>query len=195
MDLHLQVFKRVAENDVQAYEMLFKEYYHFLCSFAYGHVKERHTAEEVVEEFFVDFWKNRHKLVITTSVRAYFITAIHNRCLNYLQREKSKFVSAHDISYLIDNEGSVGDKLISIEAPSLLTKELESILKKAIDNLPPNCKKIFLLSRLEDLSYDKISAKLNISVNTVKTQMKIALSRLRDDLKDYLPVILLYIII
>lgn len=193
MDLHLQVFKRVAENDVQAYEMLFNEYYHFLCSFAYGHVKERHTAEEIVEDFFVDFWKNRQKLVITTSVRSYFITAVHNRCLNYIQREKSKFVSAHDISNLIDNEGIVGDKLITIQAPSLLTKELEGILKKAIDNLPENCKKVFLLSRTKDLSYDEIATKMNISVNTVKTQMKIALSKLREDLKDYLTVLLIFI--
>ncbi len=193
MDLHLQVFKRVAENDTQAYEMLFKEYYHFLCSFAYGHVKERHTAEEIVEDFFVDFWNNRQKLSITSSVRSYFITSIHNRCLNYLQREKSKFVSAHDISNLIDNEDTLGDKLISLQSPSLLTNELEGILSKAIDNLPQSCRKIFLLSRTKDLSYDEIASKLNISVNTVKTQMKIALSRLRDDLKDYLPILLFLI--
>lgn len=191
MDLHLQIFKRLINNDVGAYEMLFKEYYSFLCSFAYGHTKERIIAEEIVEDFFVDLWKNREKLSISTSVRAYFISSIHNRCLNYLQREKPKFISSHDISALIDKEGTVGDKLISIQVPSLLTNELETILAKAIDKLPKSCREVFLLSRNKDLSYDEISAKLKISVNTVKTQMKIALSKLREDLKDYLTILIL----
>lgn len=194
MDLHLQVFKRVVNGDVQAYELLFKQYYSFLCSFAYGHVKERHVAEEIVEEFFVDLWKNRERLDISTSVRSYFISSVHNRCLNYLQREKPKFISAQDISNLIDKEGTVGDKLITTQAPSLLTNELEGILSKAIDKLPRSCKEIFLLSRQKELSYDEIATKLDISVNTVKTQMKIALSKLRDDLKDYLVILLLFLL-
>ncbi len=193
MDEHLDIFKKIVNSDVQAYEILFKEYYKFLCSFAYGHVKQRHMAEEIVEEFFVDIWKNRQKLYITTSVRSYFISSIHNRCLNYLQREKPKFISAHDISYLIDKEGTVGDKLIATEAPSLLINELENELAKAIEKLPKNCKEIFILSRYQDLSYEDISAKLYISVNTVKTQIKIALSKLREDLKDYIAVLLLII--
>jgi len=194
MDSHIEVFKRIAGNDVQAYEALFKEYYKFLCSFAYGLTKERHIAEEIVEDFFIDVWKNRQKLIITTSVRSYFIGSIHNRCLNYLQREKPKFVSAHDIVYLIDKEGTVGDKLIAPEAPSILTNELENMLGKAIEKLPKSCREIFLLSRFHDQSYEEISASLNLSVNTIKTQIKIALSKLREDLKDYIAIILLLII-
>lgn len=191
MDLHLEIFKKLEKNDVQAYEMLFKEYYKFLCSFAYGHVKEKLIAEEIVEEFFVDLWNNRHKITISISVRSYFVGAIHHRCLNYLQREKSKFVSSHTIANLIDKEGMLGDKLIAPEVPSILTNELENLLNKAIERLPKSCKEIFLLSRFQDLSYEEISQKLNVSVNTVKTQIKIALSRLREDLKRYMVIFLL----
>lgn len=193
MDVHLEIFKRIVNDDVQAYEVLFKEYYKFLCSFAYGHTKEKHTAEEIVEEFFFDLWKNRQKLTITTSVRSYFIGSIHNRCLNYLQRDKPKFISAHDISNLIDKEGILGDQLIAPETPSILANELENILERAIEKLPKSCKEIFLLSRFHDHSYEEISARLNLSVNTVKTQIKIALSKLREDLKDYIAVILFFI--
>jgi RNA polymerase sigma-70 factor, ECF subfamily len=194
MDVHLEIFKKIANNDDQAYEILFKEYYRFLCSFAYGHTKERHTAEEIVEDFFVDLWKNRQEVVITKSVRSYFISSIHNRCLNYLQRDKNKFISTHDISNLIDKEGTVGDKLIAPQVPSLLTDELEQVLAGAIEKLPANCKEIFMLSRHHDLNYEEISQRLNVSVNTVKTQMKIALRKLREDLKDYLVTILFLLI-
>lgn len=192
MNVHLEIFKRIVNDDVQAYERLFKEYYKFLCSYAFGLTKDRHITEEIVEEFFVDLWNNRQKINITTSVRSYFVGSIHNRCLNYLQREKPKFISSDDISKLIDHEGTVGDRLIAIEAPSLLTKELESVLSNAIEKLPPGAKEIFLLSRHEDLSYDEIAQKLNVSLNTVKTQMKIALSKLREYLKDYLVVLVLF---
>jgi RNA polymerase sigma-70 factor (ECF subfamily) len=193
MDLHLDIFKRIVNNDVQAYEILFKEYYKFLCSYAFGLTKERHVAEEIVEDFFVDLWNKRQKINITTSVRSYFISSVHNRCLNYLQREKSKFISSQEISKLIDQEGTVGDRLIDAEVPSLLANELESVLSKAIEKLPSGAKEIFLLSRYDDLSYEEIAQKLNVSLNTVKTQMKVALSKLREYLKDYLIVLALFI--
>jgi RNA polymerase sigma-70 factor, ECF subfamily len=193
MDVPLDVFNKIANNDIQAYEVFFKEYYKFLCSYAYGLTKERHIAEEIVEDFFVSLWNNRQKINITTSVRSYFIGSIHNRCLNYLQREKTKFLSSQDISRLIDREETIGDRLITLEVPSLLVDELEQALEQAIEKLPPGCKETFLLSRYKNLSYEQIAEKQNISVNTVKTQIKIALSKLREYLKDYLVVILFFI--
>lgn len=194
MGIHGDVFKKLANDDVDAYEVLFKEYYRFLCSYAFGLTKERHIAEEIVEDFFVNLWKNRQKINITTSVRAYFVSSIHNRCINYLQREKPKFKSYQDISSFIDREDIAGDQLMTLQAPSILINEFENILAKAIEKLPQNCKEIFLLSRYNDLSYEEIAEKLNISVNTVKTQMKIALRKLREDLKDYLTILLLFML-
>jgi RNA polymerase sigma-70 factor (family 1) len=195
MDTQLDIFKRIASNDVQAYEILFKQYYKFLCSYALGFTKERHAAEEIVENFFVDLWNNRKTINITTSVRSYFIWSIHNRCLNYLIRDRPKFISTHDISSLIDREGKLNEQLIAPEVPSLLMNELENVLAKAIEKLPQGCKEIFELSRYKELSYQEISEKLQVSVNTVKTQIKIALQKLREDLKDYLSVLLLFIIL
>lgn len=194
MDLHLEIFKRIIANDAQAYEILFRYYYKFLCSYAYGLTKDKHMAEEIVEDFFVDLWNNRNKTAINSSVRSYFVGAIHNRCLNYLQREKRRFISIQDISNLIGTEDT-SDMLITPEVPSLLANDLENALAKAIEKLPPQCKEIFLLSRFNDLRYDEIASKLNISLNTVKTQIKIALQKLRKYLKDYLTIILFFLFI
>lgn len=194
MNVQLEVFKSISEGDTKAFEVIFKEYYKFLCSFAFGLTKERHSAEDIVEEFFVDLWNNREKLSISTSVRAYFISSIHNRCLNYLQRDKYKYVSACEISLLIGKEGTIGDKLISHDHPSLLTRELEKILALSIEKLPKHCKEIFQLSRFHDLGYEEIASKLDISINTVKTQIKIALSKLREDLQEYLALLLIFLL-
>lgn len=185
MKEHLEIVKKMINDDVRAFESIFNEYYHFLCSFAYGMTRERHISEEIVEDFFADLWKNRHQLRIETSVRAYFVRAIHHRCINYLKREKPKYISALEVSQLIDKENLAEDYLILPEVPAILVNELEEKLLEGIDILPPQCKEIFLLSRYQDLSYEQISIRLNISVNTVKTQIKIAFSKLREHLKKY----------
>jgi len=187
MDLHLHIFKRITKDDIQAYELLFKEYYGFLCSYAFGLTNEKHIAEDIVEEFFAHLWKYRKVITITKSVRSYFISSIHNRCLNYLQREKGKFLSLQNITDLIGKEDSVGEQFLLTQPPTILINELENKLAKAIENLPEECRKIFLLSRNNNMSYNEISSRLNISVNTVKTQIKIALRKLREHLKEYLP--------
>jgi RNA polymerase sigma-70 factor, ECF subfamily len=194
MDGHLDTFKRIENNDVHAFELIFKEYYKFLCSYAFGLLKEKHTSEEIVEEFFIEVWNNRRKIKITSSVRSYFVGSIHNRCLNYIQREKPKFLSALDISDLKDNEGAINEQLIVLEVPSLLTNELENTVAKAIENLPQGCREVFLLSRFKHLNYEQIAEKQGITVNTVKTQIKIALRKLKENLSDYLTVFLLLLL-
>lgn len=194
MDLHLEIFRKITDDDVHAYELLFKDYYKFLCSYAFGLTKEKHSAEEIVEDFFVELWNNRKKIRISTSVRSYFISSVHNRCLNYLQREKQRFKSAGDIASLAGNEDAAGEHLIIPEPPSLLTNELENALARAIGMLPQSCREIFVLSRFNDMNYEEVAEKLNISVNTVKTQIKIALRKLREIMKDYLVIILLLLL-
>jgi RNA polymerase sigma-70 factor (ECF subfamily) len=68
----------------------------------------------------------------------------------------------------------------------LSSRDLESDVTKGIQKLPPQCREIFLLSRFDLLTYQEISEKLNISVNTVKTQISRALDQLRGSLKKYL---------
>jgi RNA polymerase sigma-70 factor (ECF subfamily) len=64
-------------------------------------------------------------------------------------------------------------------------------IEEAINDLPEKCREVFYLCRFENMSYEEISAKLNISVNTVRTQMSRALVKLRESLKDYLPLFLI----
>jgi RNA polymerase sigma-70 factor, ECF subfamily len=191
MDLHLETFKKVKEGDEKAYELLFKEFYSFLFSFALGFVRDKHAAEEIVENFFVDLWTNREKIVITISVKSYFVNSIHNRSLNYIRKNKNQYGLSNDVTTLIGNESVAGSILIEIPAPSILLDELETALEKAIGQLPESCREVFLLSRMDELSYEEISSKMNISINTVKYHMKVALGKLRDSLREYLPLFIL----
>ena len=74
----------------------------------------------------------------------------------------------------------------------MIVSELEQKIRKTIDQLPIERKKIFILSRYEGLKYKDIADKLGISVSTVENQMVKALKFLREELKDYLPWIILF---
>lgn len=180
------LIQRLHEGNEDAFEHVFRVYFVKLCLYAEHYVKDKHTAEDIVEDFFYLFWINSDQIIINTSLNGYIFTSIHNRCLKYLRQEKIKQKNLKEGQYIFtDNEilEAVSDDHTDA---NLVSGELEGIIAEAINSLPEQCRKIFSMSRFEGLSYIEISVKLEISVNTVKTQMARALQKLRYRLKEYL---------
>jgi RNA polymerase sigma-70 factor, ECF subfamily len=182
-----QELLRLMKNDDEKFlKMLFKLYYSKLCSYAAIFVKSPDLAEEIVQETFIKFWESRNELQIEHSFRSYIFRTVHNNCINYLKksevlRRQSKLMT-EEIMY--HNEVALRNFSPGI-IDDIITEELQESLSNVINDLPPQARKIFLLSRFDQLSYSEIADKMKISVNTVKTQMKRTLSKLREifDLK------------
>jgi RNA polymerase sigma-70 factor, ECF subfamily len=170
-------------GDIKAFEKLYEQYYLFLCLIAEHIVKNPSDAEEIVSDVFVKLWNIREKIEITTSIKAYLVKAVRNTSINYLERPKIS-------NKLSDDINNSDCKLLAWDSDyplgQLYEEEIIKILDHSIGSLPDSCREVFILSRIENMKYSEISEKLNISVNTVKTHMKIALARLRNNLKDYL---------
>lgn len=167
----------------KTFEYLFKKYYVFLCYEARSYIREKHIIEELVGDVFRWLWENRETLVITTSIRAYLVRAVHNACLSYLRKNQPEYIELDD---------NVADKntLFSLDESPLdyvLSRELIERVNKAVKELPPQYKKVFELSRYKNLTYAEISEEMGVSVNAVKLYQKKALAQLRMVLKDYLP--------
>jgi RNA polymerase sigma-70 factor, ECF subfamily len=184
-----QLLKGLKKGDYETFELLFKEYYVLLCTIAEHLVHNAEDAEEIVSDVFFKLWNNKENITILSSVKGYLIKAVHNTAINFLQSKKNKDSKLH-ISIVTDNELTTGYR--DYPLGQLYEKEIIEILNKGIHSLPKGCRDIFLLSRNDDLSYEDIAKKMNISVNTVKSQMKIALSRLRKVLGIYLTTILFF---
>jgi RNA polymerase sigma-70 factor, ECF subfamily len=171
----------VRKDDVEFLKILFRLYYDRLCMYALTFVKIPDIAEEVVQETFVRLWENREEIRINHSIRAYIYRSVHNNCINYLKkcevlRRHSKEV-ADEIIYhneiaLRNFDNEILDKLVA--------EETEKKLERALEELPPQARKIFIMSRFDQKSYDEIASALKISVNTVKTQMRRTLARLKE---------------
>jgi len=183
-----ELINSIKKGEIAAFEELYKRHYTFLCLIAEHIVRNPSDAEEIVSDVFVKVWNIKEKIDITTSIKAYLIKAVYNTSINYMLRFKSEkkltdSFSNSDYELLAwDNNYPLGQ---------LYENEILDILDKGISELPEGCRQIFLLSRAEDLKYSDIAGRLGISINTVKTQMKIALRRLHENLKDYMVLLLL----
>ncbi|MBX2947225.1 MAG: RNA polymerase sigma-70 factor [Cyclobacteriaceae bacterium] len=180
----IESFSAVRSGDKNAFEMMFKSYYQPLCRYANTFVNDPEEAEEIVQGSFINIWEKRLAIDINTSVKAYLYRAIRNACLNALKHQKVKHLYAQ-------NEVHTGERYFEASDESTLRDELETRIRKAIQVLPEQCRVIFQLSRFEELKYQEIADQLNLSVKTVENQMGKALKIMREQLRDYLPLIAL----
>ncbi|MEI7982106.1 MAG: RNA polymerase sigma-70 factor [Bacteroidota bacterium] len=169
------------------FETLFKVHYSELCSYANGFLRDTDASEEVVQDLMFRIWIGRETLVFDTSVRSYLFRAVRNGCMNVIKhlsiREEYKLVREREN---VENQPSREDEII--------ISELEQKIRVAIDHLPVERRKIFILSRYDGFSYGRIAEKLGISVKTVENQMGKALRSLREELSDYLPWLVLFFV-
>lgn len=185
---NIKLFNRIREDDFIAFETVFKKYYKSLCVFAEHYVGEPEMAKEIVSDFFLKIWENRRNIQINTSVKNYCYTSIRNQSLKYLEHlkvlKKYKEYAENRIRHIQFMESVSGDYPLA----NLISQEIVEEIETSIDVLPERCKEIFMLSRFEDMSYEDISKKLDVSINTVRKQMSRALEKLRNSLSKYLPI-------
>lgn len=177
------LFRRIAFNDDhEAFKELFFDFYPSLCVFAQRYISSAEVCEDIVQETFYNLWKNRKKIEVTSSFRNYLITSVKNSCTDYLRKQSVRQNYAKRKT--ADEEMDTPEEIYTIG-------ELEEMFHAALERLSPNVRKAFELSRLEHMTYNKIAEKMNISSKTVEVYISKALSTLRTELKDYLPLLLL----
>lgn len=176
-----EIIQQIKSSDIQSFEKLFNTYYSFLCVFANQFVRDMQTAEEIIDDLFYHIWEIRKELEIRDDFKSYLLRSTYNRCISHLRKLKKEQKIIRDLAI------NAGEEILQIHTVTtplhlLVSDELMTELNRTVEALPEQCKKIFLLKREEDLSYDEIAKRLKISKNTVKTQIKIALKKIREEL-------------
>ena len=174
--------RQFTQGDESVFEALFREHYAPLCAFAGKFVGEPETAEELVQELFVQLWQKRGEVKLRGSLRSYLYASVRNSALNHIKHLKVRQ------SYQNWFQARTPE---SQESNPLDVAELESNIEDAIAALPDRCREVFLLSRREGLKYAEIAERMGISVKTVEVQMGKALKMLRKSLRSWLPVLAL----
>lgn len=180
-----QLSLRIKLGDEQAFELLFRKFYSRLCGFANKYSNDPEDAKEVVQEVFTKIWEGREDIDPEELLTAYLFKITRNICINKFHRKKveSKYIEIYKLVYVDNKEVSPYE--------SLLAQELSDNITVAINKIPPKCKRIFELSRVEGLKYSEIAETLKISVKTVEAQMSKALQIMRVELRDYIKILII----
>ena len=180
-------------QDFAALETLFKRFYKPLRAYAFRFVGDKDLSEDVVQDVFFELWKRRESIRFEdAAVKSYLFRAVYTHALNALNKKPQNVCSLEPA-----READILDQYVTSymqnSEQSLLLKELEEEIMSYINTLPPQCHKIFMLSRSYGLKNREIAEQLDISVKAVEKQISKALYGLKQHLaqKDLFPLLAL----
>jgi RNA polymerase sigma-70 factor (ECF subfamily) len=172
-------FMAMTENQ---FEDIYKINYSFLVNVAFGVLKDRDDARDIVQQVFLKLWNLRNEVNFDQNMRAYLHRSVINTSLNFIDKNKR----------IVNEEQSAANIFDSLQVKpnsDYLSDEVELAIKKAIAALPDKCQTVFNLSRFSDLSNKEIAEELSISLKAVEKHISKALRDLRVSLKPYMDLI------
>lgn len=170
------------ESDRASFKKIFSTYYKRLHGFARNYVQNRQEAEDIVQNVFLRIWAQRETWDPPGTLKSYLFSAVRNESLNVIRHKQVVYDAEEEVTRLFREL----KKQNFAEKDSPEVEELRKNIQCGIDKLPARCREIFVLNRRSGLTYSEIAGILDISVNTVGTQMGRALKYLRAHLSDYL---------
>ena len=176
----LFVLAQLKEGNVKAFESLFRQYYSPLCLYAASITGSVEAGEEIVEELFYVFWKDREKLQLFHSIKSYLYGAVRNQSLQYCEHQEVR--NRHRDGIVLASSGVVSS---SDPQEQLEYKELQTLIGRTLAKLPERRLHIFKLHRLGGKKYAEIATLLSLSVKTVEAEMTKALKTLRKEIENY----------
>lgn len=179
------LLERIRAGDKGALQDMFLEYYSYVCQRMLRLIKDQSLVEDLAQEVFLRFWQKRERIEVNTSLKAYLGRMAINEALQYLRSRKYYPEEVDEDRQNLGADRSAEDQF--------LDHELSDYIREAIDQLPPKCRLVFTLSRYEGMSYKEIAQHMDISSKTVENQMGKALKILREALKPYLQMGLLFL--
>ena len=176
LDLDHIYLKRLASGDHDAFHSIFEKYFPKTKFFISSIIKSDAIGEELTQDVFVKIWTNREKLTKVKSFSSYLYRVAKNTAINYLNRKylEEKYIQAQD---------NTDEKHISIEE-DIYVKDLEILIALVVDTMPPQRKRIFEMSRYQNIDNDEIASILNISKKTVENHLNLALREIRKAVRN-----------
>jgi RNA polymerase sigma-70 factor (family 1) len=171
-------------NDERAFNTLFDRYFKRLYNFGYGLIPDEDVAKEIAMDVMMRLWQKKGDLVLESELLPYLFRSIKNAVYNYWRKAK---IITHSLEVF---EDSLQNSVPSADS-NLEFKELEKQYADFLNEMPEQRRKIFHLSRNENLTYAEIADQLNLSVHTVRNQMSSSVRYFRKHMGDITKLIII----
>lgn len=180
------ILNELKSGQERAFDYLFRKHYKGLCAQAMLYLKDLDAAQGLVQDCFIKFWEKRSEVADIQNIPGYLSYMVRNQCIDYLRKVKAiaKVHNEHE-SGKTRSENSTEDLV--------MLHDFEEELVIALSHLSDRCRMAFEYSRFEELTYPEIAEKMNISVKAVEALLSRALKSLRLELKEYFPLLLLFL--
>jgi RNA polymerase sigma-70 factor (ECF subfamily) len=175
----LNIQSKIRGSDIREFERMFGQYYEPLCRHANKILNDMDTAEDLVQEFFYQFWKNRASFTVRLSLKAYLYQSIRNNALHHLEHLAVR--KAYE-NRIISESGADDEAQMQTETE---LNDLADIVNKTLQRMPERCSRIFRMNRFDGRKYREIADILSISVKTVEADMGKALQMFRVSLREF----------
>lgn len=172
----LKLISNIKKNDDVAFKLIFQKFYKPLLAYTKTFTHDEDKAKDIVQEAFIILWNKRKDLLENSSLKNYLFTLAYRLYIDQYRKDqyRSKVLDELKISAL---------KTRIHDDENDLQKRVKQLLK-LVQNLPPRCKEILLLSKRDGLKYKEIALKLDISQKTVESQIRIAFQKIRAGYKN-----------
>ncbi|WDF55829.1 RNA polymerase sigma factor [Mucilaginibacter sp. KACC 22063] len=179
---------KIAKGNQHAFRLVFDKYRSKIYSYSLKILKSENAAEEVVQDVFLNLWSNRETLVHIQNLGGYLRRSTRNCALDDL-RKIARETTAYSIKNIDWQEGDQHtEKLIHF-------KEIQESLNKALDSLSPQQKLIYTLCKIDGMKHIEVAQQLNISIQTVRTHLKIANQAIKKLMQSHYKTIFLIILL
>jgi len=183
-----ELFVLLKKGDEKAFTYIYRNYHKIIYVLAFRYLKSRPMAEDVVQHVFTKLWEQRSDLFITVSLKNYLYTMARNHILNQIRNDNQAIIKNYQLA---QSQPDYEDNLLE----TIENKELMSVFSQAVNLLPEQKKKVWMMKMKKGYSNQQVAEEMNISVNTVKTHYAQALKMLRVYLKKMLIIVIFLILI
>jgi len=171
------ILKRFKDGDAAAFDTLYHMYSKKLYYFAFGLLKDKDSAGEMVQEVFVNLWDRREQVDPKLSFENYIFTITYNSVRKFFRK---RALESKMKEFLVANSPEIIDNTDSI----IIYNELLEVAKKTIEKMPPRRKEVYVMSKQEGIKVKEIASRLNISTRTAENHLAKALKFLKQELSD-----------
>ncbi|MEP7374545.1 MAG: RNA polymerase sigma-70 factor [Chitinophagaceae bacterium] len=171
-----ELFLRMSMGDEAAFTTIFYHYTQRIYHYILNKTKSTEAAEEIVQDVFVKIWSNKEKFSEVSNYESYLFTMASNKVLDWFKK------MAFEAKIKRHVWSTIGE-LSNITIEELDLKHSQELINKAVEQLTPQRRKIFLLNKEDGFSRQEIADQLNLSVNTVNNHLNEAVRQVKEYLE------------
>ena len=176
----IELWQGCQQDDVRAFNELFHRYFQKLYKQAARYIINTDSVKELILDLMQELWEKRHQKIIAGEMAPYLNRCMRNRIVSY-RRKVIPYTASIDTL----TENSL--KASELADDSLLEADTKKLYQSVLNSMPPQRRKVFQLSREQNMTYAEIAREMNLSVNTVERYMVTALQHFRNGIKEQVP--------